>query len=522
MNKKIVILFLSLFGVAGNFLDAQNSLDLQRYSAYSIVGTARTIGLGGAASTLGADFGSVSLNPGSLAFYRKSDFGLTTALRNFSTQTTHIGNATNASLSNFGFSNFHFVYADAELNENETLQGWAFGIGFNQLDNYYRRTEASAFNKFNTIGDYYASQVSNISITNLDTNSLPFMAYQTFYIDTINGSVNQWAPVVNGNMQQNYSRKETGRLNSWELSLALNIKNKIYIGAALGLLDLKYTSDEILKETDTQHLYDTLYANFDRFDVQSFEQNYYFRTSGLGINGKLGIIFRPNDRFRIGLGLQTPTAYNLKDTYQIRMKMTQDGGATYPKDGPEGLYQYKLNTPFRVTLGAVLIFEKSGLISADADYMDYSQANLSDNLGSTTFSTANRAVTQLGNANAFNYRIGGELRHNQFYLRGGYARFASFWNDNGEKYDDLSTYEASNGTYQVKNYRSNRQCFTLGGGYREADFYIDLALIYQMDKLKYNLYEMPVNAASLGWGVSPVILQKRTQLAMLLTFGFRF
>ncbi len=522
MDKLKVILYLPVFGLAGFFLYAQNSLDIQRYSGYSVVGTARTVGLGGAASTLGADFGSVSLNPASIAFYRKSDLGLSSAFRNFNTQTRYIGETTNASISNFGFSNFYFLFADNTATEEETLQGWAFGVGFNQLDNYYRRTEASAFNKFNSIGNYYVLQAGSYAVNQLDTNSLPFMAYDTYYIDTVNGKANDWVPVVDGNMQQNYSRKETGRLNSWEFNLGFNINNKLYIGGALGVLDVRYTSSEILKEIDIQNRYDTLYRNYDRIDIQSFEQRYNFSTRGVGVNGKLGIIFRPSDQFRVGLGLQTPTAFNLRDFYQVGMTMTQDSGAQYTKEGAEGLYQYKLRTPFRATLGALAIFEKKGLISADVDYMDYTQANLSDNFNTSIFVAANRAVSKLGNAKAINFRVGGELRSNEYYLRAGYANFASFWNSEGEKYDDLSTYEATNGTFQVKNFRSNRQCLTLGGGYREEEFYLDLAILYQMDNLKYNLYEMPVNAANLGWGVSPVILQKRNQLAMILTFGFKF
>jgi hypothetical protein len=348
------------------------------------------------------------------------------------------------------------------------------------------------------------------------------MAFDTYYIDTANGLDNFWIPVVDGNMQQNYSRKETGRLNSWEFNLGFNVNDKLYIGGSLGVVDVRYTSSEILREIDTQNLYDTLLLNFDRINIYSFEQRYTFSTRGVGVNGKLGIIFRPTDQFRIGLGIQTPTAFNLKDSYQVGMTMTQDGGSEYNKEGAEGLFQYRLKTPFRLTLGALGIFEKTGLVSVDVDYMDYSQASLSDNLSGGTFVAANRAVTTLGNASAIHFRVGGELRSNEYYLRGGYANFASFWNAEGEKYDDLSTYEGTNRTYQVKNFRSTRQAFTLGGGYRIEEFYLDLALIYQIDHLKYNLYEMPVNAASLGWGVSPVILQKRTQIGMIFTFGFRF
>lgn len=520
---KLKVNFTLLFCImAGFFLDAQNSLDIQRYSGYSIVGTARTIGIGGAASTLGADFGAAALNPASIAFYRRSDLGITTGFRNFNTQTNYIGQLSNASISNFGFSNFHFVFADDNASDSQTLKGWAFGMGFNQLDNFYRRTEASAFNSYNSIADFYTMMAGNYSVNQLDTNSLPYLAYSSFFIDTVNGLDNAWIPVVEGSMLQNYSRKETGRMNSWDFNLGFNLNDKLYIGGSLGVVDLKYTSSEIFREEDSKNLYDTLYLNYDRIDIKSFEQRYNFSTRGVGVNGKLGIIFRPIDPIRIGLGLQTPTAFNLKDSYQVGMTMTQDGGAEYNKESAEGAFQYRLRTPFRITLGALGIIEKKGLISVDVDYMDYSQANLTDNLNSGTFTTANRAVSKLGNASAINFRVGGELRSNEYYFRGGYANFASFWNAEGEKYDDLSTYEGTNGTFQVKNYRSTRQAFTLGGGYRVEEFYLDLAIVYQWDYLKYNLYEMPVNAASLGWGVSPVLLQKRTQISTIFTFGFKF
>lgn len=512
---------LSFILMAGNFLYGQNSLDIQRYSGYSAVGTAKSVGMGGAVSAIGADFGSVTLNPASIAIYRKSDIGFSMGFRSFSTKSTHIDQTQNSNTSNFGFPNFHAIFA-AE-NNSGTIKGWAFGIGFNQLDNYYRRTEVSAFNPYNSIADYYVALAQGSSIYNIDTASLPFMAWQVFYVDTILNDYT-WVPYVEGKMQQTYSRKETGRTNSWDFVLGLNFNDKLYIGGSLSLLDLKYTSSEVFLETDTQGNYDTLDLLNYRIDIRSFEQRYTFRTSGTGINGKIGFLFRPIEALRIGLAFQTTTGFNLKDTYQVGMTMTQDGGAQYPKEGAEGLYNYRLRTPLRATLGVCYQFGKVGMISADADYIDFTQGSLSDRSGAgTTFTGANQVVAKLAQSQALNLRLGGEYRiNNDTYLRAGYARYASFWNSDGEKYDDLATYNQTTGSYKTQSFNSNRQLFSAGFGYKTEDYYFDFALMYQIDHLKYNLYEMPINAASLGWGISPVLTQTRNQLAFLITMGFKF
>ena len=51
-------------------VQAQTELDALRFSQTTITGTARSLGLAGATSAMGADLSAATLNPAGLGFYR--------------------------------------------------------------------------------------------------------------------------------------------------------------------------------------------------------------------------------------------------------------------------------------------------------------------------------------------------------------------------------------------------------------------------------------------------------------------
>ena len=68
----------------------QNESDALRYSTNSLVGTARSLALGGAYSAVGADLSAATLNPAGLGLYRRSDFSITPMVRFTSNDATYL------------------------------------------------------------------------------------------------------------------------------------------------------------------------------------------------------------------------------------------------------------------------------------------------------------------------------------------------------------------------------------------------------------------------------------------------
>ena len=102
---RILLLTCSLF-VFTNICFGQLVSDAIRFSAYEHVGTARTVGIGGAISALGSDFSALSLNPGGLGNYRSSEFVVTPFLNINTSEAALNGAALNDSRLKFGFQNF--------------------------------------------------------------------------------------------------------------------------------------------------------------------------------------------------------------------------------------------------------------------------------------------------------------------------------------------------------------------------------------------------------------------------------
>ena len=79
MFKFLRIIFLAggVCGLSYSFVAAQNEVDAARYSSFTSGGTARSLGMAGAFSAVGADLSSTWLNPAGLALYRRSEIAFT-------------------------------------------------------------------------------------------------------------------------------------------------------------------------------------------------------------------------------------------------------------------------------------------------------------------------------------------------------------------------------------------------------------------------------------------------------------
>ena len=132
--KYLLIPVFSLAILASSY--AQFASDALRYSRIQHYGTARMTGVGGAFSALGADFGSVSLNPAGLAMFRSDEFMFTPGVYFASTDAGVPNKAvTSDEASKFRFTNLGLVF-NSDPGEKSDWKTFNVGLGYNQLANF--------------------------------------------------------------------------------------------------------------------------------------------------------------------------------------------------------------------------------------------------------------------------------------------------------------------------------------------------------------------------------------------------
>ncbi len=205
----------------------------------------------------------------------------------------------------------------------------------------------------------------------------------------------------------------------------------------------------------------------------------------------------------VGASLQTPTYYTLDDEFDATLTANFNSNYIYPPSNSTlGQQQalsdifisnYNLRTPLRFNLGASFFVGKRGFLSADLELVDYSSSQLSSNDFSTTGD--NRTIENLYET-AVNIKAGGELRHDIFRLRAGYARFSDpFKEDSG----------IDRGTDHL----------TFGAGIKLPSFFFDLGFVN-------SFYDSDLSPYTLPDGTRPTATVENSKLSALFTVGFTF
>ena len=171
------------------------------------------------------------------------------------------------------------------------------------------------------------------------------------------------------NVTQSKTIETTGRNNECCFNYAYGYKDKLYLGATLGISNINFNYSSIYKETDdydsikrTNYDYDVWYYASEKVGgFKSLEYKKTFKTTGSGYNLKLGLIYRINDFIRVGSSFHSPTIYNLTDTYVYNMSASYDEGGSYTSQNPPnsgGKFNYQIITPMKLT-GSVAFLNKN-------------------------------------------------------------------------------------------------------------------------------------------------------------------
>jgi hypothetical protein len=447
--------------------------------------------MGGAFGSLGADFSTLSTNPAGIALFKKSEFTFSPSLFIGQTFSTYNGMKRDDSKENFNMGNAGIVITTKAENENSPLRYYHFGFGINRLNDFNKRVRIEGVNIENSITDVWVDYANGIYFGDIEDDLYGDFAYDlnpawwTYLIDTIPGTVDQYYGAAEGGpvMQKKYITS-WGSMNEMVISGGANIKDRLYIGGTIGIPFIRYFEESNYGEIDEGD-------NFNGF--QSLNVYQYLRTSGSGINLKFGLIARPINWLRVGAAIHSPTWYNnMKDTWYSEFTSVADNGEKLTSLSPEGRYNYRLETPFKAIGSVSVVLWRIALISADYEYIDYSNSKL--RAPDYYFDSENNAIRSIYTQTQ-NIRFGTEIRFGHFSVRGGAALYGSPFI---EGINDAETIYYSGGF-----------------GYRDKHFYFDLSYTRGESTSDYYLY------GSENVNINPVSNQLITN-NIVATTGFRF
>lgn len=475
-----------------SFLNGQTVEDAVRYSLLEVSSTARAAGLGGGLGALGADFSVLSTNPAGLATVRRSEFTFTPAFTSTADESILEGlNAPNTkSKANFNFNNIGLIFPSQPLSTNWT--NTAFGVGLNRMANFHQKVYYEG-TSFGSITERWVDLANGVSPNNLGfEEGLAFDAEaiynpdendNTFYLNDFNPGESVWR-------SQNIKRK--GSYNELVISYAGNFKERLMIGATMGIPFINYEE----KKTYVEKVADPTNPVFNEL---TYTEN--LKTSGAGINLKVGMILRVNQMFRVGAAIHTPTGIGLTDDFSSDLDYSYSlGGISYSNSqaSPAGKFEYRMRTPWRVIGSAGLVFAKSGFLVAEVEYLNYTKAkfnfNNATNGGDEAYEAELNQQIEDKLTSALNIRLGGEYALDKFRFRGGYAIMQSPYSKDFEPIGTLSVG---------------------AGAWWSESFFMDIAYRRQISQGQYSPY---VYRNEPGQSVS----QDITRNQFLLTFGFKF
>ncbi|MES2629929.1 MAG: outer membrane protein transport protein [Bacteroidota bacterium] len=464
MKQVIKMMTLLAMCVAGQELYAQDEQSIVRYGYTPLSGSARYVGMGGAFNALGGDMTSISYNPAATGVFLSNEFAISLGMNGFSTTSQYLGRGADNLETKINIPSFGIISGNTVKNQASKWKAINFGYSYNRLKDYNSGFVLRAPSRI-SLSDQIVEDQQGIENTPSGLMSGPLageVAYQTFLIDTFAGNTNQYVNLLDtGVVNQNYRTLTKGRIGENLITFGANYDNRLYLGAAIGILGVNFSLEETYKEEAEANTPGA---------IHSFTYQYNQTTQGTGYNFKVGAIYRVAENLRFGLSYQTPTTFILTDQFYAYGE-TDNANYEYTTE----LYNndYNLVTPGRIGFGAAYLFGKKGLISFDYNRQDFSQAKINNQSFESNADINQLIRTYLGPTNQV--KVGGEYRIERLVLRAGFG------------YQD-SPYPAS---YRVNASASNS--FSLGLGYNFDNISLDFGFAnttFKDDYLPYPKTEL--------------------------------
>ncbi len=501
------------------FLGAISQLpeDVLKYSYFPQHGSARNLAIGGAMGSLGGDINALYVNPAGLGLYKTRELVLSPGFMFNNNKVDFRGTNTKSNKSGFDIGTSGVVIGFNSPDSKWTSQAFSFGI--NQTANFNNFVSYKGLNDASSYSEQFAEQLSRSGLNIDDALNEPSFAYgtapaiYTYLVDVFTNSDS--SKYIKGlpefllekgiALDQQKTIETKGGIYEFALGYAANMDDRLYIGGSLGIPIVNYQRFTKYRESDPSGDPNN---NFD-----SFELNDYLTTKGFGVNGKLGLIFKPKDAIRLGLAVHTPTFYTLTDRQTTDLTANTENysgtdkvSSTLFTGGDEGKTLYTATTAWKAIASASYVFREvndtrrqRAFVTADIEYVGYPGSSYKadgENITSNDIQYYDELKSVINDyyKGAFNYRLGGELKFNTFMFRLGGAYYSN--------------------PYKDKALQSHLAQVSGGIGYRHHGMFVDLTYVHNLNKdvnFPYRLSDKQNTYA----------LQQNTHGNVVMTVGFK-
>lgn len=386
-------------------LPASTLLTLSQREA---VGTARSMGMGGAFTSLGADMASLGYNPAGFGMYQRNEISMSLGLgishaRNHNAYDLAGNNAVRASINNVG--------ASIKLYESTgTLTAVNFAFGYNKVADYNYCTSYMGPQTISSLADAFADIANGgglgINAENkitdpngyydYDMNPYYWGAVMGYKGGLINMGENGWYPdeIANGaEMSQSTNLKSRGSAGEFSFALGFNIDNIVYLGASLDIQSIQRKQTIYYNEYIDYPEGEKPNAEEYPYQLRNFEFGESMQIDGSGVGAKFGIVVRPTEGLRIGFAVHTPTYYSLLYRYSASLSSVAlsagdnpygwevINGCVYADESTpilqdSGENRWEFTTPTRLLAGLSYAVGPYAVFSADYQYDAYRSLRL--------------------------------------------------------------------------------------------------------------------------------------------------
>jgi len=436
------LFFLLLMGAAFQ-ANAQTPEDAIRLSWYAPNGTPRSNALGGAMGSLGGDLSATSINPAGLGFYKSNEFYISPNYISNSNQFNYFGNKSSIDNSKMNLGSVGLVFADE--NKRSKYKNSNFAMSFTKIADYNNSFSFRGQNNYSSYLEKYADQLyyDGASLTQAQQNyiygsSLAYWSKLVTPVLNANKDVTDYQAIAKGNVNQFYDATTTGSYNEMSFTWASNVEDKLYLGGAIVMPMINYSKSLNYTESYSSN-------NKALFD---FFENY--SSKGFGIGAKLGLIYKPEAFFRMGLTVHTPQLISFSDAVSASMFSNEfPGGISsgdlknqYPNNFYPKYSNYTVSTPTKAILSGSYFFaspskptQPLGFISADLEFVNYAGTKyytLDNDQSVVNYYQDLNTTIKNNYKNAINFKIGSEIKlTNAWLARAGAAYYGSPYKDNG-------------------------------------------------------------------------------------------
>ncbi len=513
--KKILYITVLL---SGGVLQAQEPADALRFSFTIPGGTARHQAIGGAMGSLGGDITATFVNPAGLAFYKTGDAVFSPAYRFGKNKASFLNRTEKENEQKFNLGTTGFVLASGS--GNGKVRGHALSLAINTTGDFRHNVTYRGINNQSSYSQQYIEELGNNNIRDIETAANGFaygssLAFNTYWIDTtgsaagITGFRSRAQALLGTGLIQEQTISHRGGIYEPSLGLAVNYNDKLMLGGSISVPYAYYNRESSFTEADP-----TDNPN-NEFDFATVTESVTRR--GVGFNAKLGLIYKPQEYWRLGLAVHSPTVYSFTDANEVEIRTNTenykgilfDNSNTFPNTSDE--FTYTMVTPYRV-IGSVSyvlreiqdVTKQRGFLTADVEYVNYKASSFHPQDDEETITlqedkqylkSLNRAVDNAYKG-AFNFRAGGELKFTTLMVRLGAAYYGNpYKNLRGEKGSKLN--------------------LAGGLGYRDKGRFIDVAYVHNLN----NEVQLPYRLQN---GFSPTANVKTSASNIVLTVGMKF